>query len=805
MVRVAVLAVLLLASSSMGSADAAHYTLEAILEPDRGEVRGTIRIAFPPGDGRLLLHLYPNRFRADGAEIDDITRRWVYPRGIFHPGGIEVESVSLPTGEALAHRLLSPSGLGPETILQVDLPTRDTPADAVDIAFRTQAPQRFGPFGVTEQGFAAVGGWHPYLVARDRSGRWQIEWAPPAVDVTATVEVPVPRTAVLGGELFVAGHSGRLRVEARQLRNLALLAPLDANIIESDVDGTRLRFVEPDEPRTRRIGPEPAPDERFRDLVERALRARPSTLAAPADLTVAQIPLRWNLASQSDAPLILSDRALHVHPVLEGFHGAQIAQAVYADLLRPYTLACESPGDRNWVQQGVAWYLAARFVAASEPDHRSVHEWIRWLDFFAIVDRFESAPKIPFADAFFENSLTADELRESVFSYARGEPGVRLSFARLDRSLGQEALERALDTYVEQLDGPCRTLLQALVAATGRPADEIRTDVTRARAPADSVGPRARVDPDLRPRQARSTYQFVLDSADIDVSSSQFGLAGLFLLRKRYDYTKDLAFAPYFNERSRGLRVGPRFHFGERNDLNNYRHNILAYYQIASLVPGFRDDSRPEVRNSGSVGGFGLRYDYSNVYWFDDPSEKRELRLFADAYDPSFGGGYSYARYGLRARATTTLGSANTIAAFEVLTGFENSFSRRGIPIQEQFALGGQRGLRGLSVNARLARNIGLVRAEVRRAIHPEFDLNLLDFLSYRRPQLRLFLDTGNVDDSAGRALDPRHWALSGGVGFGVLYDFMGFFPGLAYLEIATRLDRDQEDVQVLFGTRQAF
>ena len=38
-----------------------------------------------------------------------------------------------------------------------------------------------------------------------------------------------------------------------------------------------------------------------------------------------------------------------------------------------------------------------------------------------------------------------------------------------------------------------------------------------------------------------------------------------------------------------------------------------------------------------------------------------------------------------------------------------------------------------------------------------------------------------------------------------VLYDVLGFFPGTAYLEVATRLDRDQDRVQVLFGTRQPF
>jgi len=37
------------------------------------------------------------------------------------------------------------------------------------------------------------------------------------------------------------------------------------------------------------------------------------------------------------------------------------------------------------------------------------------------------------------------------------------------------------------------------------------------------------------------------------------------------------------------------------------------------------------------------------------------------------------------------------------------------------------------------------------------------------------------------------------------VYDFMGFFPSLAYIEIATRADRDPGDVQFLFGTRQSF
>ena len=500
-----------------------------------------------------------------------------------------------------------------------------------------------------------------------------------------------------------------------------------------------------------------------------------------------------------------SDRALHVHQALEGFHAAQIAQTLYAALLQPRIVACEEVHDQNWVQQGIAWHLADQFLDASRAQHFDVNQWLRWLDFIAIVDRFGSAPKIPFASAFFENSLTDDELHQSIFAYGRREPPSRLSFARLRRSVGEPALQRAIDNYIDHLDGPCLRFTRALRESSGESPTTLQKNLDEARSPVVPDGPRARVDSTLRPTVERSKVQFVLDSADVDVSSSEFGLGLVFVLRKRDDYTKDIVFVPYFSERSYGIRLGPRFHFGTRNDPSNYRNNLLIFYQLSGLDTEFRDDEEPDIRSSGGIGGFGIRYDYSNVYWFDNPTEKRSLRLFLDGYDRSLGGDYSFLRYGARVRATTKLGSPNTIAAIELLGGFEQSLSSRGIPVQEQYSLGGQKSIRGISVNQALGENLALMRLELRQDLYPVADWNLADFFAYRRPQIRLFLDSGNVDDSVRRTFNPRHWAIGGGVGVSVLYDFMGFFPGSAYLELATRLDRDQGEVQVLFGTRQAF
>ena len=143
-----------------------------------------------------------------------------------------------------------------------------------------------------------------------------------------------------------------------------------------------------------------------------------------------------------------------------------------------------------------------------------------------------------------------------------------------------------------------------------------------------------------------------------------------------------------------------------------------------------------------------------------------------------------------------------------MLNGFSEPIgTAAGCPNQGLYSLGGSRSIRGIGAEEQLGRNILLVRAELRQDIYPELDLNLLDLLVLRRPQLRLFVDSGRVDDSAGRVYDVGGFAVGVGVGLAAVYDFMGFFPSIAYVELATRLDQPDQagNVQFLFGTRQAF
>jgi outer membrane protein assembly factor BamA len=299
--------------------------------------------------------------------------------------------------------------------------------------------------------------------------------------------------------------------------------------------------------------------------------------------------------------------------------------------------------------------------------------------------------------------------------------------------------------------------------------------------------------------------QVVLDSAEVDVSSTEFGVSGLFVGRNRYDYRKDLGAVAFYSNRSVGFTFGPRWHGGTQIDATRYEHNAYLFYAFQALDSDFSEDGGPET--PGNLGSIGLRYDYTNVYAFDNPTNQRSVRLFADWFDSGLGGDYNYIDWGLMLTATHPLWSYRRIGAVQIVNGFTHAFSAQGVPNQGQYSLGGSRSIRGMGVEDELGRNILLMRAELRQDIFPELDWNMLDLLVVRRHQLRMFVDSGRVEDSAGRIYDISGFAVGVGVGVGVVYDFLGFFPALAYFEVATRVDRGDklDDVQFLFGSRQAF
>ncbi|MBI3388973.1 MAG: hypothetical protein HY027_14660, partial [Deltaproteobacteria bacterium] len=542
------------------------------------------------------------------------------------------------------------------------------------------------------------------------------------------------------------------------------------------------------------------------------------------------------------------------------------------ELLRDHLAAVEPPGDYWWVSEGLAHELARRYAAQAHPDTRSVQQWIELFNIFAIVDRFETVPKIPFVETFFERARVVDPMHAEIATFNTTRPPGHVIFGKLRESMGQTEFDAAIDRcataptpfrhcvaregdvndVTDQWLQPYPALNYRFEAVdlNQRESDHLRHTLTIRRDASRSItepvtvrlrsvggrdvdlrwdgrGERvqlsaetlermwqATIDPDRKLLEDRRddnacppTPQVVLDTAEVEVSSTEFGISGLVVARGRYDYRKDLALAASYTNRSTALTFGGRWHWGEPIDATLYRHNVYAFYGFQWLNGGFTDARQPAVRTPGQLASLGMRYDYSNVFSYDNPSDERHVRLYADWFDQGLGSDFNYVDWGVRMVGTHPVWTHRTIAAVELLNGFSEPLGSSRVPNQGLYSLGGSRSIRGIGVEDELARNLLLVRTELRQDIYPEIDFNLLDLLVLRRGQVRLFADSGRVNNSAGRVYDVGAFAVGVGAGFAAVYEFLGFFPSVAYLEVATRVDdsRKTGDVQFLFGTRQAF
>jgi hypothetical protein len=565
--------------------------------------------------------------------------------------------------------------------------------------------------------------------------------------------------------------------------------------------------------------------------------------------------------------VLVSDRLFEIFPLLRPLHQRELAYAMFlAEELR--LAATREPAiDRDWVAEGIAWRRADALYAARFREGREVRDWIGLFNVFAIVDRFDTAPRIPFVRPFFPTSADDDPLRIRPDSMAGARPPGRFLFDKLEAKLGPVAFESVLATYAAGRDafrdvlgragGKAATqLVDAWLAPyvrvnyaledvernpgaqpgarftirresrdarpdsvevgfeEGERTEKTRVDLTGettvaerpAAAPVDRVvidPDRKTVEPRLDDNRVPPRFQLLLDSADVEVSSTEFGFSTLVVGRELYDYRKNLAVAGFYTSRGYGLDAGVQLHFGEAIDPSLYRHNLFAYYALEELDRSFASDDVDHPRARGRLGGFGLRFHSFDTPEFENPSASYHVRAFFDGYDRSLGSDFNYVQGGGSVSATLPV-RHGTVIAGQVLNGFSGETGGGKIPPQGLFSLGGFRSIRGIGAEDELGNDIFIVRAELRQLLPWRLDWNFEEALIARRLQLKAFVDAGRVEDSSRELYDPSGFAVGVGGGVNLFYDFMGFFPTTFYLDLATRADRGGP-VQVLFGVGQPF
>jgi hypothetical protein len=852
------------------------YRIAATLSRTPPQVRGTVDTDVENTTAEplraIVVVLFPNRFAVPDEGINDANRPYVYPREEFDPGGMTVGDVRVD-GQPVSARPTNMPGIPDGCLLTLDLPVPLQPGQRgrVQLAFTTTVPYRFGAFGEFDDMLTAVGGWYPYVPALRTDGVWEADALPPRGDFEVQLAADPGLEVLLGGQHFPRSSSA-ITTRVQDVHYLTLMAAPVFLRETIDADGMRIVWFRRPPVRSDRRAPGPSQVEITRDALRTVVAQRPAAVPMRGELVVVEAPLRLNLTAPGEGVVVVSDRILKVLWVLRPFHEAQLAQAVYAELSRPRVAARESPRDYTWVSEGLSHQQAIDYLARANPDTRSVQDWIELFNVFAIVDRFETAPKIPFVGAFFERARTPDPLHEQISTFNNDLPPGHVIFGKLQRQVGDADYRAVFDRCVDA-SLPFRACaaqaseqdLAPFFAQWLQPYPEINYDfaavelnqpqgsayrqaVTVRRSasreihePVDvqlrSIGGQpvrvrwdgsgddghlivetpqrmvqALIDPDRKLIETTRaddasppTPQVVLDRAEVEISSTEFGFAALVVARPRYDYRKDLAVAGVYTNRGVGVDAGPRIHWGTPNDPTLYRNNLFGFYSLQALDGSFKDNRHPTLRTRGHVNGLGARYDYNNLYAFDNPSRSVDLRLHADWFDSGLGSDFNYVDWGASVVLTHPLWTPRTILAGEVTNSFSEPLGSSRVPNQGLYSLGGSRSIRGIGAEDELGRNIFTGRTELRQTLYPELDLNFLDLLVLRRTQVRLFVDTGQVDNSAGAVYDPTHYAVGAGTGFALMYDFMGFFPSVAYIEVATRLDQRQSDVQFLFGTRQAF
>ncbi len=884
-----------LSATPVGAASVS-YVVDAELDPHTRTIVGTVEIHGAEQRDEWALMLYPNRFAVDDPGVDDLTRRFVYPHEEFVSGGMTIDRVVVRGArdnaaevvvDDLAHDAI---GDWPSTLLRVRAPVEyvATPDAVVVVSFHTLLPERFGTFGVADESMTALAGWFPLLTVSDDDLPPGVMALPVSSSTTGRLRVPRTMTSMVGA-LVVAADTGpsagcaedatdpshrTICFQSDRHVGPSILSAPDYRVATRTLGSTEVVYLERPSRFAYAVPPAPARSDLVLDTVGRILAAWPANLpAAPARLVVAEAPLRLALRAPGMAGVaIVSDRILRVHRVLRHLHERELATAVYAAAFAGIIAAREAPADASWVTAGLAATLANRHLDETQPDRWSVDDWINALNVFAVVDRFETAPQVPFGRSFFPQATDIDALGDGIESFARSRPSGGTIFQKLANIVGDDAVgairSRYLsgdESFVVSAEAVHGAPLAGLLAQWTAPYPQINYRVQRVDRGTDDAPTRVHVvrdsaravrepvdvelvgaadervrlvwDDDRReavfdveaPSRVRSVridperklleetlvdnasprpWQIVVGGADATVTSSQFGLATLFVARKRYDYSKDIGLTGFVSSRGAGVEIGPRWHFGRPLDANRYRHNLVAFYRANWLRGDFTDDSRPGLRTDGRLGGLGFRYDYSDERVTRNPTSSLKLRLFGTWYQDAFGSTFDYLEGGVRASIVRPLLTHRTLIAGHVLNAFSTPIDGDRIPLQGQFSLGGNRGVRGIPVDEELGENIMLVRGEVRQRLYPDIDWSFFDLLVLRHHQVRLFVDAGHVENRRSSLYRVSDFAVGAGIGLAAVYDFMGFHPGIFYLEIARRLDHasgQTNAVQVLFGTRQAF
>src|SRR5579862_9659913 len=367
-------------SSARADLSPPTYRIRATVTRTAPQLSGTVETAVRNTTSQplrdIVVVLFANRFATAAADdaVNDANRPYVYPREEFEAGGMTIDEVRVD-GLPVQAQPTAVSGLPEGCVMTLALPTPIRPGERRDVSMRftTTVPRRFGSFGEFDEMLTAVGGWYPYIPALQADGSWATGAPPPLSDFDVQLSADSRLEVLVNGQQL-PGLSEPAAVTVHGAHYLTVIAaPL---LLRDTIDADGMRIVGFRRPpfRADRRAPGPSQLDITLDTLRRVVTQRPAGVPVRDELVVVEAPLRLNLAAPAEGMVVISDRTLKVLWVLRPFHEAQLAQAVYTELLRPQVARREMPGDYPWVGEGLAHQRAREQVLRANPDTRSVQD-----------------------------------------------------------------------------------------------------------------------------------------------------------------------------------------------------------------------------------------------------------------------------------------------------------------------------------------------------------------------------------------------------------------------------------------------
>ncbi len=729
-----------------------ELTIRARLEFAAPEIEGTVAIRWrnpgPEPASSIELLLFANRFRSiDG--MDELSRHFLVAGGAYRAGGTDIVSVD-EGGKELDWRYEEVDAMPETTIATIDLgrPLGVGEETRVTVHFRTRLPNLLDTLGSSDGLLIAVEGWYPQPVAASTH-------CPSRAHADVKLTIPTGSHLLLDGKRFDGGAS----IEETTNQVVSWVLSREPFAEQSLRIGNRVAHVysAPSVDFAHRI----SPNESERDALVDTLGAVLAESKATRDLTIVRLPLRWYPSAQATGMVLVSDRLFEIFPILRPLHQRELAYAVFLREEQADAQAREPPADAGWVAEGLAWRRADELYRARFHSGREVKDWIRLFNVFAIVDRFDTAPRIPLLRPFYPIVASDDPLHIRPGGLCERRPPGRLVFGKLESFLGHDEFAALLERYrgngtpmrelleergaIPLLDAwlrPYAPLNYALEDVTLNPRNapganlridresaedrpdavevglehenteeiaSVKLDGTHTERTLSTAEPvravvldpeRHAIETRLDDNRAPPRFQLLLDSADVEVSSTEFDVSTLLVGRRLYDYRKDLALAGFYTSRGTGFDAGAQWHGGAPIDANLFRQNLFAYYTFVDLDSSFENKQAPGVRTHGRLSGFGLRFNSYDAFWFENPATSHHVRLFFDGFDRSLG-----ERFRLRARrrerhshARATAGHGTRRAAPQWLHGHDGQradpqsgpLQPRRVPLDPRHRRGGR-------------------------------------------------------------------------------------------------------------------